>query len=172
MSCERTSIHVCCCSVSAVWDYNRRVRRGNIFTYHPGGTPPRWHAVRWKVRSVWNFHWPHWTLGISVLLAERSHVAAPKVNVCISVFMFLHEKKLCVSFSYCRVSCLIFYWKSLLWHHDKSHFFLQVQLRSTWSKLPVWILIFTNSLGRKAFSNRTNVKTFHKWDKNLITCTA
>ena len=50
MSCERTSIHVCCCSVSAVWDYNRRVRRWNIFPYHPGGTPPRRHAVRCKVR--------------------------------------------------------------------------------------------------------------------------
>ena len=50
MSCEHTSIHVCCCSVSAVWDYNRRVRRWNIFTYHPGGTPPRRQAVRCKVR--------------------------------------------------------------------------------------------------------------------------
>lgn len=54
MSCERTSTHVCCCSVPAVWDYNRRVRRWNTFTYHPGGTPARWHAVRWKVRyCVW-----------------------------------------------------------------------------------------------------------------------
>uniref|UniRef100_A0A4W2DAD7 Canopy FGF signaling regulator 1 n=1 Tax=Bos indicus x Bos taurus TaxID=30522 RepID=A0A4W2DAD7_BOBOX len=34
---------------------------------------------------------------------------SPKVNVRVSVFMFLHEKKRCVSFSYCRALCLILY---------------------------------------------------------------